>query len=99
LTLDRLLPPSGPIRFDPCRACDDRCRRACPQDAFGHPPARAAARDRLRLPARTGVYGRIACNRQMEMDVAAAVAEFDEPLKMPRYCRRCELSCPVGRAA
>jgi epoxyqueuosine reductase len=103
LTLDRRLPSSGPIRFDPCRGCDDRCRRACPQDAFGHPPARAAARDRLRLPARTGVYGRAACNRQMEMDVAAAVAEtvagFDNPVKLIRYCRRCELSCPAGRKA
>ncbi len=28
LTLDVRLPPSGPIRFDPCRGCDDRCRRA-----------------------------------------------------------------------
>lgn len=103
LTLDRLLPPSGPIHFDPCRACDDRCRRACPQDAFGRPPVKAVARDRRRLPARTGAYGRTACNRQMEMDVAAAVAErvagFDEPVKMIRYCRRCELSCPVGREA
>jgi epoxyqueuosine reductase len=103
LTLDRRLPPSGPIRFDPCRACDDRCRRACPQDAFGRPPLTAAARGRRRLPVRTGAYERAACNRQMEMDAAAALAKtvagFDEALQMIRYCRRCELSCPVGREA
>jgi epoxyqueuosine reductase len=55
------------------------------------------------LPVRTGAYERAACNRQMEMDAAAALAKtvagFDEALQMIRYCRRCELSCPVGREA
>jgi epoxyqueuosine reductase len=53
------------------------------------------------LPARTGAYVRAACNRQMELDIAAAGAEtvagFENPVKIIRYCRSCELACPVGK--
>lgn len=101
LTLDVRLPPSGPIRFDPCRGCDDPCRRACPQKAFTHPLAMADPLSRPPLPARTGAYVRAACNRQMELDIAAAgeetVAGFENPVKIIRYCRSCELACPVGK--
>jgi epoxyqueuosine reductase len=37
----------------------------------------------------------------MELDIAAAgeetVAGFENPVKIIRYCRSCELACPVGR--
>jgi epoxyqueuosine reductase len=38
---------------------------------------------------------------QMEQDNDAAkeqrVDGFDDPVKIIKYCRRCELACPVGK--
>jgi epoxyqueuosine reductase len=52
------------------------------------------------LPGRDGSFSRAACNRQMEADSdatgEAAAESIDDDLKIIRFCRRCELSCPVG---
>ncbi len=68
----------------------------------------AAPSAALRLPARTGEFSRDACYVQMERDIegatlgdAAALGAPEwvggtEPVKVIRYCRACELSCPVG---
>jgi epoxyqueuosine reductase len=77
------LAPTAPMDFSPCEGCDMPCRRACPQDAFMH-----------------GSYSREICSRQMSID-----AENRLILKRPvkglhiriKYCRACELACPVGR--
>ncbi|MGD9974726.1 MAG: epoxyqueuosine reductase [Desulfatirhabdiaceae bacterium] len=101
LTLDVLIPPTGPSRFDPCARCDAPCRRACPRGAFDTRCYESKDYGQSRLPGRTGDYSRPACNIQMEQDCALAVElqieGFDAPVKVIKYCRACELNCPVGR--
>lgn len=101
LTLDTRLPPTGPSAFDPCRGCGAPCRKACPQRAFDTFQYEAEAYGQNRLPGRDGAFARATCNVQMELDNTVAkeqhVEGFDAPVKIIRYCRACELSCPVGR--
>ena len=83
LLLDVELAPTGPIDFAPCAGCDMPCRSACPQEAF-----------------KDGAYSRTLCSEQMERDEANAVIveegqEKDVPSRYIRYCRACELACPV----
>jgi epoxyqueuosine reductase len=91
--LDVDLEPTGPIDFTPstgsgqapCEACDMPCRRVCPQEAFGN-----------------GSYSRALCDIQMGEDVANEVIfenweENGSPSKVRKYCRACELTCPVAR--
>jgi epoxyqueuosine reductase len=86
---DADLPATGPITdFDPCDGCPMPCHRACPENAFvgGH-------------------YERTRC--QVEMDrneatagvVEGAVMGIDEAAEMTKYCRNCELACPVAARA
>jgi epoxyqueuosine reductase len=82
---DELLPETGPVNFDPCKDCSIPCRNMCPQDAFAN-----------------GAYTRALCNIQMETDRADAAAikarvKIDKLLSPVKYCRACELSCPVGQ--
>jgi epoxyqueuosine reductase len=83
LTTQLDLPPSPPLDFDPCRTCRKPCLSACPENAFAD-----------------GSYRRSACSTQMNRDVRNAeraakheAAGWSEPI---RYCRACELACPVG---
>lgn len=83
LFLDVDLEPTGPIDFSPCEACDMPCRQACPQKAF-----------------RNGSYCMPFCDERMEKDAANEVIvsnwEIDgSPGKVIKYCRACELVCPV----
>ena len=85
LFTDELLPETGPVDFNPCRDCNLPCRNTCPQEAF-----------------RNGAYTRALCTIQMEVDRAGASApkaraRTDRPPLPIKYCRACELSCPVGR--
>jgi epoxyqueuosine reductase len=78
------LPQTGPLDFDFCSACDMPCRRACPQGAFDD-----------------GVFNRKRCSIQMRRDKLergglsgeAAFRYLERPIK---YCRACELSCPLA---
>jgi len=83
LLLDADLQPTGPIAFDPCAGCDMPCRKACPQEAFGD-----------------GSYTFPVCNKQMtENETSSAVVENwvnDSPGRVIKYCRTCELACPVA---
>jgi len=101
LTLDVVLPSSGPIDFDPCNGCNMPCRRACPQGAFNKQLYKTEDFHQDLLPGRTGVFSRPTCNIQMEVDNDVAREEdvegFDAPIKLIKYCRRCELACPVAR--
>ena len=101
LTLEAAIPSTGPKNFDPCATCDMPCRKACPQGAFKKQLYRSADYGQERLPGRTGVFSRPICNIQMELDNDVAEAQevegFQEPIKLIKYCRRCELACPVGR--
>ena len=84
LAVDVGLEPACPIDFAPCEFCDMPCRQVCPQDAF-----------------RSGSYSRTFCNQQMEIDRATRVIvkeeKKDSPFEYIKYCRACELACPVGK--
>lgn len=77
--------PTGSIEeFSPCETCVEFCQEACPQNAFSR-----------------GVYHRPSCIEQLNADVANKVpdGEIDEsgsPILVIKYCRACELACPVG---
>jgi epoxyqueuosine reductase len=76
---------TGPLEgFSPCETCDGPCHGACPRKAF---PA--------------GAYHRSSCLAQINADAADPVpgGEIDHsgrPIPVIRYCRACELACPVG---
>lgn len=77
--------PSEAIEgFFPCQSCGEICHGACPQNAFS-----------------TGTYRRSDCIRQMEADIADRTVEGETggdgiPGRPIKYCRACELICPVG---
>jgi epoxyqueuosine reductase len=101
MLLDEEISPTGPIDFDPCSGCDEPCRQACPQNAFDRLVLSPAEMGLEILPGRTGCFSRAKCNIQMEKDIDAAEEKPDpengEPSIIIKYCRRCELSCPVGQ--
>jgi epoxyqueuosine reductase len=70
--------------FTPCESCEVFCQKACPMKAFPQ-----------------GKYSKPICVEQMNADVENKVpeGEIGENGKhnlMIKYCRACELSCPVG---
>ena len=85
LLLKRSLPETGPLEgFAPCRDCHRPCMQACPQKAF-----------------HGGSYQVQRCLLQMKKDEARKIVLKQPVIGMPprlqiAYCRRCELSCPVG---
>jgi epoxyqueuosine reductase len=91
---------TGPIDFDPCEECSMPCRRFCPQKAFQNKIYLEKQFGLPMLPGRTGVYGRHLCNMQIKRDDEKSekivVEGQDEPGKLVKYCRRCELACPIG---
>lgn len=85
LLLDLELVPTGPIEFSPCQSCNMPCRQACPQNAFSE-----------------GFYRRTLCMKQMEKDETNKIilgenVNKDQSTVYIRYCRACELACPVGK--
>jgi len=82
-----VLPGSGPLEFDPCNNCGAPCRTSCPQSAFAEEIYTTA--DGALLPGRDGRYYRAACVMEMTKNEEA-------PGETVRYCRTCELRCPVG---
>jgi epoxyqueuosine reductase len=85
LFLDAKLTPVESKPFSPCKACDMICKLSCPQNAFS-----------------PGSYTRDLCWKQMHEDEANRIiviktAQNDTPEVRIKYCRACELSCPVGR--
>ena len=72
--------------FDPCATCSKPCQSVCPRTAF-----------------RGGSYQRTLCKQeqdQLDVDfemLDGALMGLDEPSEVTRYCRACELACPVGQ--
>ncbi len=96
------MPSSGPSAFDPCKDCESPCLQSCPSNAFNEVIYSAATMGQEILPGRTGTYSREKCNSQMVIDSGNAqeqnVPEVShEPVKVIKYCRNCEFSCPVGK--
>lgn len=105
LTLDADLPSTGPVGFDPCAGCLAPCRSACPRQAFCGREVASAPSQGPRPPA--GGYTRALCYLQMDADIASAAPAEEGRLRgdvagpsLPiiKYCRACELACPVGIA-
>jgi epoxyqueuosine reductase len=82
--LDVELGTTDPVEYDPCEGCDEPCFSACPQDAF-----------------RSGAYDRDICDLQMAEDedkeILLDLPGRDEPVRLRKYCRECDLACPVGK--
>ncbi|MEW6666826.1 MAG: hypothetical protein AB1512_16615 [Thermodesulfobacteriota bacterium] len=84
--LEAELPQSGPIDFSPCDDCPMPCREACPQEAF-----------------KLGKYNRRRCEVQMDLDqrgrefISQGGTGGVNPKFRIKYCRACELACPVGK--
>jgi epoxyqueuosine reductase len=125
LLLNQPATATGPVEYDPCHGCDQRCRKACAVGAFGEVAYDASALGQSQLPGTDGTYDRITCNTKMARDVedvaealttseeerqdlASTMNAFEEAIAtLPagegsvrygvKYCRRCELSCPVGK--
>ena len=100
----KLYNPLQPISFDPCSGCDGHCLRSCPQGAFNKVIYDQAEMGHNLLPGIIGNYNRFKCNDQMEKDIERSLANPEtvyyepagETVTLIKYCRRCELSCPVG---
>lgn len=86
LLLNRPLESTGALgSFAPCDACDGPCMQACPQKAF-----------------QGGRYQHNRCHLQMRKDEDDQIVLQSPFVGMPpqfriAYCRRCELTCPVGQ--
>ena len=95
------LPSTGIPDFDPCIDCKAYCRKVCPQKAFDKKIYLEEVFKCREMPGRTGVYNRILCNVQMEKDIENGKAVKIEDRNISeyevKYCRRCELVCPVGK--
>ena len=91
------LPSSGPGDFDPCEGCSAPCLEACPQNAFAQQVYAPEAYGQAQLPSRSGTYDRLSCNREMVRNEATSVEVGDGETagKLTKYCRECELACPV----
>lgn len=101
MLLDEALPSTGILDFDPCIDCKEYCRKACPQKSFDKKIYSAEQYGQNELPGRTGVYNRTQCNIQMEKNAAAGknveIEGTDKIGREVRFCRICELACPVGK--
>jgi epoxyqueuosine reductase len=80
LFVDSALPAAAYSRRSPCDGCYEPCRSACPMNAFA-----------------SGFFSREACSRQMEADESRRNSgDGVEDDSLIRYCRACELACPMG---
>jgi epoxyqueuosine reductase len=97
---DAEIPSTGAVEFDPCENCLAPCRTACPREAFAKQVYFRKEYGQDELPGRSGVYNRIDCNQEMiENEANSEEVEIDNREKLVqrvRYCRDCELVCPVG---
>lgn len=96
------LPPTGPTDFDPCGTCDGYCLQSCPARAFDKIVLTEEQTGEKLLPGRIGNYCRANCARIMEKNEQEAVLESapeisPEPVGIIKYCRNCEINCPIGR--
>jgi epoxyqueuosine reductase len=100
MLIDADLPSMCMNDFDPCEACHMPCREACPQNAFAEQIYNKAECGMEDLPGRSGVYSRLRCNQQMNLDELNSeevkTGNINSPGQLVKYCRECELACPVG---
>jgi len=92
LLLSVQLAPTGPEGYDPCACCSAPCLDVCPTAAYARRIFSPDDTGLDALPA-LGFYDRDRCHQQMVADVETARTSSPPVVK---YCRRCELACPVG---
>jgi epoxyqueuosine reductase len=97
LFIDEEIEPTGPLDFDPCSDCKVYCRRVCPEKAIAEKVSTLESiGETLHLPARDGFYNRELCNIQMEKNISTSKENRNRQAPV-KYCRKCELACPVGK--
>lgn len=101
MIISEALPATGPSSFDPCRGCDEPCLKICPNKSFDQQVLTPEIMGETRLPARVGDYSRDRCAARMIQNENEAEKKLvpeicSEPVEIIKYCRNCELSCPVG---
>jgi epoxyqueuosine reductase len=82
LLLDIELPTAGASSWSPCKTCEHPCWKSCPRQAFA-----------------SGAYDRTRCKMQMcedERNRSMVDTEQWGRIALIKYCRACELACPVG---
>jgi epoxyqueuosine reductase len=98
LFLEAEVPPTGPIAFDPCSACKVNCRNVCPEHAMEREASIFRSVESVGdLPSRDGTYDRARCNLRMEKDVDEGTKDNPGQRTTIKFCRKCELVCPVGK--
>lgn len=84
LFLDEVMEPTRLEDFSPCAECDGPCHTACPENAFS-----------------SGNYLVSSCEPEMRrnranlVEVAGGVVGIDSSCVVEKFCRACELACPV----
>jgi len=109
MLLEDELTPTGPIAFNPCDGCEELCRKVCPQSAYEKIVLSFVETGMVTLPGRDGCFSRTKCMIQMDKDVedseidvnelgqlAVDIEDISQTKKRVKFCRRCELACPVG---
>jgi epoxyqueuosine reductase len=100
MLIDTELPSEGPVEFDPCDNCLAPCLTSCPQTAFKKKIHFREVLGLAELPGRSGFYNRVDCNREMLINEAnfeeVEIDNREKAGKQVKYCRECELACPVG---
>ncbi len=101
LLFDAELKPTGPVIYDPCDGCDEPCRKACPRNAFGKAAHSPVEMGMITLPGKNGYYDRETCKIETEKNVAdkesIELDGYEDRVVAIKFCRSCELSCPVGK--
>ncbi|CAB1084856.1 hypothetical protein D1AOALGA4SA_12363 [Olavius algarvensis Delta 1 endosymbiont] len=94
------LPPTGPVVYDPCDGCDEPCRQACPRSVFSSIAYSPIEMGMVTLPGRNGSYDRDTCRPETEKNIEEKefiqLDGYEDPIGAIKFCRLCELSCPVG---
>ena len=109
MLLEDELTPTGSIAFDPCDGCEEFCRRACLQNAFEKNVFSSNELRMINLPGQNGSFSGGRCLIQMDKDnedsaidyckmvqFAWDTEEISHTQRCAKYCRQCELACPVG---
>ena len=101
LLFDDALPATGPVIYDPCNGCNEPCRQACPQNVFCKAVHSPIEMEMVTLPGRDGNYNRETCRPETEKNIedkeVIQLEGHKEPVSVIKFCRLCELSCPIGK--
>jgi epoxyqueuosine reductase len=101
LLFDEELTSTGPVIYDPCDGCDAPCRQVCPRNAFDSAAHSPIEMGMVTLPGKDGMYDRDTCRPETEKNIEEKeLIQLDgseKPVGVIKFCRLCELSCPVGK--